>query len=117
MSELTHFIDGAHVQGTSGRSQPVFNPAIGASERTVPLASTQEVNAAIAAAKAAFPAWSKTPVLRRARILDKFKNILWDRADELAAILASEHGKTHDDAVGEVPRGMEVRWAPASHSC
>ncbi len=108
MPELTHYINGAHVQGTSGRSQPVFNPAIGASERDVPLASTDEVNTAVAAAKAAWPAWSKTPVLRRARIMDKFKNILWERADELAAILASEHGKTHDDAVGEVTRGLEV---------
>lgn len=108
MSELTHYIDGAHVQGTSGRTQPVFNPAIGASERSVPLASVNEVNTAIAAAKAAWPAWSKTPVLRRARILDKFKNILWDRADELATILAGEHGKTHDDALGEVTRGLEV---------
>jgi len=108
MTELTHYINGAHVQGTSGRSQPVFNPAIGASERDVPLASTDEVNGAVAVAKAAWPAWSKTPVLRRARIMDKFKNILWGRADELAAILASEHGKTHDDAVGEVTRGLEV---------
>ncbi|MEO3417008.1 CoA-acylating methylmalonate-semialdehyde dehydrogenase [Roseovarius sp. CAU 1744] len=108
MPVLTHYINGAHVQGTSGRTQPVFNPAIGASERDVPLASTDEVNSAVAAAKAAWPAWSKTPVLRRARILDKFKNILWDRADELASILASEHGKTHDDAVGEVTRGLEV---------
>ncbi len=108
MTELTHYINGAHVQGTSGRSQPVFNPAIGASERDVPLASTDEVNGAVAVAKAAWPAWSKTPVLRRARIMDKFKNILWERADELAVILASEHGKTHDDAVGEVTRGLEV---------
>lgn len=108
MTEMTHYINGAHVQGTSGRSQPVFNPAIGASERDVPLASTDEVNGAVAVAKAAWPAWSKTPVLRRARIMDKFKNILWERADELAAILASEHGKTHDDAVGEVTRGLEV---------
>lgn len=108
MTELTHYINGAHVPGASGRMQPVFNPAIGASERQVPLASTDEVNAAVAVAKAAWPAWSKTPVLRRARILDKFKNILWDRADELAAILASEHGKTHDDAVGEVTRSFEV---------
>ncbi|ATG45635.1 CoA-acylating methylmalonate-semialdehyde dehydrogenase [Phaeobacter piscinae] len=108
MTVLTHYINGAHVQGASGRTQPVFNPAIGASERDVPLASPDEVNSAVAAAKAAWPAWSKTPVLRRARILDKFKNILWDRADELASILASEHGKTHDDAVGEVTRGLEV---------
>jgi malonate-semialdehyde dehydrogenase (acetylating)/methylmalonate-semialdehyde dehydrogenase len=108
MSELTHYIDGAHVQGTSGRTQPVFNSAIGASETSVPLSSVDEVNTAIAAAKAAWPAWSKTRVLRRARIFDEFKNILWDRADELATILASEHGKTHDDALGEVTRGLEV---------
>lgn len=108
MSELTHYINGTHVAGASGRTQPVFNPAIGASERSVPLASASEVDAAVAIAKAAWPAWSKTPVLRRARILDKFKNILWERGEELASILASEHGKTHDDALGEVTRGLEV---------
>ncbi|MEM1365804.1 MAG: CoA-acylating methylmalonate-semialdehyde dehydrogenase [Pseudomonadota bacterium] len=108
MTELTHYINATHVPGMSGRSQPVFNPATGSSDRSVPLASVQEVGAAISAAKAAFPQWSKTPVLRRARILDKFKTILWERAHELAEILASEHGKTHDDAVGEVTRGLEV---------
>ena len=108
MYELTHYISGAHLVGTSGRIQPVFNPAIGISEHSVPLAAVDEVNFAVATAKAAWPEWSKTPVLRRARILDKFKNILWDRDDELASILAAEHGKTHDDALGEVMRGLEV---------
>lgn len=108
MTEVAHFISGSLVAGTSGRSQPVFNPAVGVADKTVALASPDEVDVAVAAAKAAWPSWSKTPALRRARILDKYKNILWERADELASILASEHGKTHEDALGEVTRGLEV---------
>lgn len=108
MTEIAHFIDGQAVAGTSGRSQPVYNPATGTSERSVPLASPAEVDAAVAAAKAAWPAWAKTPPLRRARILDRFKAILWERQDELAELISSEHGKTHDDALGEVTRGLEV---------
>lgn len=108
MNVVGNFVNGTKVESTSGRTQPVFNPAIGASERSVALSTASEVDAAVAAAKAAFPAWSKTPVLRRARILDKFKNILSERTEELAKVLASEHGKTHDDALGEVTRGFEV---------
>ena len=108
MTEIAHFIDNARVAGTSGRSQPVFNPATGEAEKTVALASTDEVNAAVASAKTAWATWSKTPPLRRARILDRFKMILWDRADQLAEAISAEHGKTHDDAVGEVTRGLEV---------
>ena len=59
-------------------------------------------------AVAAWPAWAKTPALRRARILDRFKTILWERADRLAEVISAEHGKTHDDALGEVTRGLEV---------
>ncbi len=108
MTEIGHFINNERVASTSGRSQPVFNPATGASDKSVALASNDEVNAAVAAAKAAWPAWSKMPPLRRARILDRFKTILWDRADQLAEAISAEHGKTHDDAVGEVTRGLEV---------
>ncbi len=108
LPEVGHYINNAKVAGTSGRSQEVFNPAVGAAEKSVALASVDEVNAAVAAAQAAFPAWSRTPPLRRARILDRFKNILSDRAEQLAATLAAEHGKTHDDALGEVTRGLEV---------
>lgn len=108
MTEIAHFINNAHVASTSGRSQPVFNPATGESDKTVALATTDEVNAVVAAAKAAWPEWSKTPPLRRARILDKFKNILWERAEDLARAISVEHGKTHDDALGEVTRGLEV---------
>ena len=108
MVEIGHFINNARVAGTSGRSQPVYDPATGVSEKTVALASAAEVEAAIAAAAAAWPAWSKTPALRRARILDRFKTLLWERADQLAEAISAEHGKTHDDALGEVTRGLEV---------
>ena len=108
MTEIAHYIDGARVAGTSGHSQPVWNPATGQSETTVALASASEVRAAVAAAQAAFPAWRAMPPLRRARMLDHFKSILWERADALADAISAEHGKTHDDAVGEVTRGLEV---------
>src|ERR1700722_9920193 len=108
MAEIAHFIDNARVSGTSGRSQPVFNPATGTAEKTVVLASRAEVDRAVAAAAAAWPGWAKTPSLRRARILDRFKTILWQRADQLAEVISAEHGKTHADAKGEVTRGLEV---------
>lgn len=108
MTEIAHFIDNERVAGTSGRNQPVYNPATGEVSNTVALASTEEVDRAVASALEASKTWSKTPALRRVRILDRFKMMLWDRADELAAAISAEHGKTHDDAVGEVTRGLEV---------
>lgn len=108
MIEVGHYINNSNVSGNGGRSQPVYNPATGETNKTVSLASKEQVDSAVKAAKEAWPAWSKTPPLRRARILDKFKNILWKRADELAKIISSEHGKTHEDALGEVTRGLEV---------
>lgn len=108
MADIAHFIDNKSVPGASGRDQDVFNPATGAPKATVALASQDEVDAAVAAAKAAWPAWSRTPALRRARILDKFKSIMWDRAEQLAEAISSEHGKTHEDALGEITRGIEV---------
>jgi malonate-semialdehyde dehydrogenase (acetylating)/methylmalonate-semialdehyde dehydrogenase len=108
MTDLSHFIAGKRVAGTSGRFADVFDPATGAAEKRVPLASSAEVGEAVAAAKAAWPAWAKTPPLRRARILDRFKALLQENADKLAGLISSEHGKTHDDALGEVTRGLEV---------
>ncbi|WP_299817466.1 CoA-acylating methylmalonate-semialdehyde dehydrogenase [uncultured Jannaschia sp.] len=108
MTEIAHYIDGTRTPGSSGRSQPVYDPATGESASTVALASPEEVDRAVAAAKAAWSDWSRTPALRRARILDRFKTILWDRMDQLAEAISAEHGKTHDDAVGEVTRGLEV---------
>ena len=86
MTEIGHFIGNAHVAGGSGRRQPVYNPATGAAEKTVALASAAEVDGAVAAAVAAWPAWAETPPLRRARILDRFKTLLWERADTLAYV-------------------------------
>ena len=83
-------------------------PPTGEAEKTVALASSDEVGRVVASAVAAWPAWAKTPSLRRARILDRFKTILWERADQLAEVISAEHGKTHDDAKGEVTRGLEV---------
>ncbi len=108
MSEITHYVDGARVAGRSGRTTDVFNPAIGEVSGKVPLANSDEVAAAVAAAKVAFPAWARTPPLGRARVLDRFKTIINDRAEQLAEAISAEHGKTHDDALGEVTRCVEV---------
>ena len=108
MSHIGHYIDGNLKDGASGRLQDVFNPATGEVSHQVALADMDEVNQAVASAKAAWPAWAAFPVLRRARIMDKFKNIVNERADQLAEAISAQHGKTHDDALGEVTRGIEV---------
>ena len=108
MTDLTHFIGGKTVSGRSGRFSDVFDPATGAVTKRCPLASAEEVAEAVAAAKAAFPAWARTPALRRARVLDRFKFLLQQNADRIAEAISVEHGKTHDDALGEVTRGLEV---------
>ncbi len=108
MTEIAHFIAGNSYRGAPASTMPVFNPATGTAEKTVVMASAADVEQAVAAAKAAFPAWANTPPLRRARILDTFKNIMWERIEQLAEVIASEHGKTFEDARGEVTRGIEV---------
>jgi malonate-semialdehyde dehydrogenase (acetylating)/methylmalonate-semialdehyde dehydrogenase len=108
MTELSHFVGGKPVAGRSGRFADVFNPATGTAEKRLPLATADEVNEAVAVARAAWPDWARTPPLRRARILDRFKFLLQENADRLAELVSAEHGKTHDDALGEVTRGLEV---------
>ena len=105
---IGHFSNGALAPGRSGRFAPVFNPATGEQSGSVALASLEEVDEAVAAAKAAFPGWAGTTPLRRARILTRFLAILNDRIDELAAVVTAEHGKVLSDAKGEVQRGIEV---------
>jgi malonate-semialdehyde dehydrogenase (acetylating) / methylmalonate-semialdehyde dehydrogenase len=107
-AEIGHFLDGRRTAGASGRRQAVFNPATGAISRHVALASVEEVQAAVAAAKAAFPAWADTPPLRRARVLHAFLNLLNEHRDTLAAMITSEHGKVFSDAQGEVTRGIDI---------
>src|SRR5574343_1983819 len=105
---ISHYIAGQHQAGSGTRTTPVFNPATGRVQADVVLAEQADVDAVVAAASAAFPAWSDTAPLRRARILFKFKMLLEARQDELAALISSEHGKVHADALGEVTRGLEV---------
>ncbi|MEL6644942.1 MAG: CoA-acylating methylmalonate-semialdehyde dehydrogenase [Pseudomonadota bacterium] len=108
MDELTHFIDGDHVKGTSGRFADVFNPATGEVQAKVPLASKAELDAAVASAAAAQPAWAATNPQRRARVLMEFVRLLNRDMDKLAEALSREHGKTLPDAAGDVQRGLEV---------
>ena len=106
--QINHFINGARVTGRSERYSDVYNPATGTVVAQVALASAKEVEQAVADARAAFPAWSETSPLRRARIMFKFKELLEQNHDKLAALITREHGKVFSDAKGEVVRGIEV---------
>ncbi len=104
---LGHYIGGALVTGGE-RMLPVHNPATGEVARRVTLADRATVDAAIAAAHAAFPAWRNTPPAKRAKVLFRYRQLLEEHADEIAAVITEEHGKVHDDALGEFQRGLEV---------
>ena len=106
--ELTHFIGGERVAGTSGNFGDVFDPNTGQVQAAVPLASTGEVSAAVADAAAAQPAWAAQNPQKRARVLMRFLQLVNDKMDSLARLLAAEHGKTVPDAKGDIQRGLEV---------
>jgi malonate-semialdehyde dehydrogenase (acetylating) / methylmalonate-semialdehyde dehydrogenase len=105
---IAHHIAGRRAQSTSPRRQDVFNPATGTVTGSVALANGADVDAAVAAALAAFPAWADTPPLRRARVLFKFLQLLNHHKDELAHLITAEHGKVFTDAQGEVSRGIDI---------
>ncbi len=105
---IGHFINNQLVSSHSQRTSDVYNPATGQVIAKVGLATPLEVDQAVAAAKAAFPAWSALPALRRARIMFKFKELLNVHHERLAALITQEHGKVLSDAMGEVTRGLEV---------
>jgi malonate-semialdehyde dehydrogenase (acetylating)/methylmalonate-semialdehyde dehydrogenase len=105
---LDLWIGGKRTPSRASRSGEIFNPATGEVIRRAPFASAEEVGEAVAAAKAAFPAWRHTPPLRRARILARFRELLEANRDELARLVTEEHGKTLPDAAGSVQRGIEV---------
>ena len=107
LEQVNHWINGARVAGTSGRQGPVYNPATGATARQVDFASTEEVNAAVAAAHAAFPAWRATSISKRTEIMFRIRNLVDQHREEIAAHLTREHGKVRTDALGEVARGLE----------
>ena len=108
IAEIQHYIGGTVRRATGDRFSDVFNPATGAVSGRVALGTAQDVADAVAAARAAFPGWSDTPPLRRARVLFKFKELLDRHHDDLAALITREHGKVFSDAKGEVTRGIEV---------
>ena len=108
ITRISHWIGGESVQGASGRTGPVFNPALGQQSGEVDLATAEEVGAAVAAAKAAFPAWRATSLAKRAELLFRIRELVHDRREEVARILTAEHGKVLSDAMGEVTRGLEV---------
>jgi malonate-semialdehyde dehydrogenase (acetylating)/methylmalonate-semialdehyde dehydrogenase len=105
---LPLWINGQARPAASTRLADIANPASGEIVRQAPLANSADVNAAVAAAKAAFPAWRATTPLRRARILTRFRELMEKNRDELARLASEEHGKTLADAAGSVQRGIEV---------
>ena len=105
---VTHWINGASYESTSGRIADVHDPALGVVTKHVALAGASEISIAIASAKAAFPAWRDTSLAKRQTILFKFRELLDARKGELAEIITSEHGKVVSDALGEISRGQEV---------
>jgi malonate-semialdehyde dehydrogenase (acetylating)/methylmalonate-semialdehyde dehydrogenase len=107
-TSIPHWIGGERREGASGRTGDVTDSATGEVIGEVPLATTEEVDAAVAAASAAFPGWRDTSLAKRTAVLFKFRELLNERKPELAAIITAEHGKVLDDALGEVSRGQEV---------
>ncbi|TFB71183.1 CoA-acylating methylmalonate-semialdehyde dehydrogenase [Cryobacterium glaciale] len=105
---VAHWIDGKEQPGISGRTAPVFDPALGTVTKNVSLADQAEITAAIASAKAAFPAWRDLSMAKRQQVLFSFRELLNARKGEMAEIITSEHGKVLSDALGEISRGQEV---------
>ncbi|PWJ25966.1 malonate-semialdehyde dehydrogenase (acetylating)/methylmalonate-semialdehyde dehydrogenase [Branchiibius hedensis] len=105
---VPHWIDGAQSPSRSGRTAPVYDPALGVVTKQVAMADRAEIDAAVASARAAFPAWRDTSLAKRQTVLFKFRELLDARKGELAEIITSEHGKVLSDAMGEITRGLEV---------
>src|SRR4051812_24523907 len=103
--KVQNFIDGKPCSSDTVRWGEVYDPAAGKVARLVPMSTARDVDAAVSAAKKAFPAWSATPSVRRARVMFAFKALLDEHLDELAALLTAEHGKVLDDARGSITRG------------
>lgn len=108
MTQYDHYVDGTSFAGESDRFGDVYDPARGIAKSQVRLATTADVDVAVASSLKAFQTWSETSVTARSRIMFDFRQLLVEHEDELAAIISSEHGKTIDDAKGEVVRGREV---------
>ena len=108
ITRIPHWIDGARVDGTSGRSGPVFNPAVGLQTGAVDLASVEEVDAAVRSANRALPAWRTMSLAKKAELFFAIREVFHTHREDLAKLLTAEHGKVLTDAMGEVARGLEV---------
>jgi malonate-semialdehyde dehydrogenase (acetylating)/methylmalonate-semialdehyde dehydrogenase len=108
VASINHWIDGKRVPGRSGRSGPVYNPATGEQTGEVDFASVEEIDAAVQAAKRAFPAWRSLSLSRRTDLFFRVRKLVDEHREDIGRILTSEHGKVLSDAKGEVARGLEV---------
>jgi malonate-semialdehyde dehydrogenase (acetylating) / methylmalonate-semialdehyde dehydrogenase len=108
ITRISHWIDGQRVDGASGRSGPVYNPASGEQSGEVDFATVEEIDAAVQAAKRAFTSWRTISLSRRTELFFRIRELLHARSEDLARILTLEHGKVLSDAKGEVARGIEV---------
>jgi malonate-semialdehyde dehydrogenase (acetylating) / methylmalonate-semialdehyde dehydrogenase len=108
LKRISHWIGGRTVAGTSGRSGPVYNPAKGQQAAEVDFASVEEIDRAVQAAKAAFPAWRAMSLSRRTELFFRIRQLVHEHREDLAKLLTAEHGKVLSDALGEVARGLEV---------
>jgi len=107
MDKISHLIDGSNYSDPKSGNSNVFNPSLGKVIRQVELATQQTVQKAVESAKNAYPLWRNTPPAKRAQIMYKFKNLLELNKEQLAYMLSEEHGKTFEDAIGEIQRGIE----------
>jgi malonate-semialdehyde dehydrogenase (acetylating)/methylmalonate-semialdehyde dehydrogenase len=108
VKQISHWIGGRSVAGTSGRTSPVYNPATGRQTGELDLATVEEVDAAVQAAKQAFETWRRFSLAKRAELFFTIRELIHERREEVAKILTAEHGKVLSDAMGEVTRGLEV---------
>src|SRR5918999_1309799 len=108
LRRISHWIGGQIVPGESGRSGPVYNPALGVQTGEVDFASVEEVDRAVTAAKEAFADWRAVSLSRRQYLFFRIRQLVHERKEEIAKILTEEHGKVFSDALGEVQRGLEV---------
>jgi malonate-semialdehyde dehydrogenase (acetylating)/methylmalonate-semialdehyde dehydrogenase len=107
MERINHWIGGKLVGGESGRTGPVYNPATGQQIYEVDFASVEEVDAAVEAAKEAFPAWRATSLSKRTDIMFRLRELVETHKRDLGAVVSEQHGKVLSDAMGEVSRGLE----------
>ena len=108
LTQINHFINGGESAGVGGRTRPVYNPATGAVSADLRLADRSDLDATVAAARAAADSWGDISLAKRTAVLFRFRELVASHVDELAALITAEHGKVLSDATGEIARGLEV---------